>query len=118
MENPATWTDAERIVSKAYGDWADEKGRLMAAHASGKDADPPIIGLSLARRITDALRDAGLLAEHQAVDLRSAHLDELVAHAVDLMSYREMPDDGSLRELAVIVREAYSLGWESREATQ
>lgn len=51
MENPLTWGDAEKIVNKAYRTWYDN-------HA-GK-----IIGLSLARTITDALREAGLLAEH------------------------------------------------------
>jgi hypothetical protein len=50
MENPDTWGEAERIVSTAYLEWA-------------ADRDKGVIGLSLTRRVTDALRKAGLLKE-------------------------------------------------------
>lgn len=49
MENPSTWGDAERIVHNALNEFEDQTlGEMMA-------------GLSLERRITDALRAAGLL---------------------------------------------------------
>jgi hypothetical protein len=112
VENPDTWGAAEKIVSKVYGDWADEKGRLMAAKQRGEDVHP-IIGLSLARRITDALRDARLLVAPSPLAEMDVQLDELVGVAVDLMSSQQaMPDDDSLRDLALIVREAYALGKE------
>ena len=47
-EEPATWGPAEHVVSKAL----DE---AHAAHAA------EICGLSTVRRVTDALREAGLL---------------------------------------------------------
>lgn len=50
MENPATWGRAERVVSDAWTNWYD-------AHAKG------VVGLSLPRTITDALRAEGLLKE-------------------------------------------------------
>jgi hypothetical protein len=49
MENPSTWGEAEKIVNDAYSQWCEDMERRL-------------IGLSLARRITDALRDAGLLS--------------------------------------------------------
>lgn len=50
MENPATWGKAEKIIDKAHQDfWTDR--------ASGN------YGLSLPRRIADALREAGLLRD-------------------------------------------------------
>lgn len=52
MENPATWTKTEKIVQKAYTDWAE-------ARAKG------VIGLSLTRTVTDALRKEGLLKEEE-----------------------------------------------------
>lgn len=51
MENPATWGRAEKIVNRALTD-------AMSDHARG------VIGLSTARRITDALKQAGLLSEY------------------------------------------------------
>ena len=51
MENPATWGEAERIVNDAWTRWHDDVTGKM------------VIGLSLARTITDALRKAGLLRE-------------------------------------------------------
>jgi len=50
MENPATWTAAERVVHRALSRWQNEV-------ASG------VVGLSAARTITDALRAEGLLKE-------------------------------------------------------
>jgi hypothetical protein len=50
MEDPATWTKAERVVSEA----------LFGAEQARADG---VIGLSTARRITDALRREGLLHE-------------------------------------------------------
>ncbi len=55
MENPSTWGEAERIVS----DVLYESARHQAAVRLG--TEEPIIGLSIARQITDALRKAGLL---------------------------------------------------------
>ena len=52
MENPATWGQPERIVDKAVDD----------AYQNRKAG---LIGLSLTRQITDALRAAGLLRERQ-----------------------------------------------------
>jgi hypothetical protein len=48
MENPMTWGEAERIVDTEYKRW-------------WRDREDGMCGLSLARRVTDALRDAGLL---------------------------------------------------------
>ena len=53
MENPATWGEAERIVEQCLQEDEDAKWR-------------GICGLSLPRRITDALRDAGLLSSKDA----------------------------------------------------
>lgn len=52
MENPATWGPAERIVRQVMDD--DFQMNL---------SPEPICGLSIERRITDALRAAGLLRE-------------------------------------------------------
>lgn len=52
MENPQTWGQAEKIVHKAFQEWWSD----YALH---------VIGLSLARRVTDALRAEGLLKEDQ-----------------------------------------------------
>lgn len=54
MENPATWGPAEHVVLKAL-DEHDENER--------RPPDERLIGLSLVRRITDALRREGLLRE-------------------------------------------------------
>jgi hypothetical protein len=51
MENPASWGEAERVVKRALADWWN-------LNDPGK---PVTCGLSLERRITDALREAGLL---------------------------------------------------------
>lgn len=51
-ENPATWTEAEHIVRKVL----DEERAL-------RQDGQVVIGLSLERRITDALRRANLLAD-------------------------------------------------------
>jgi len=56
MENPATWGPAEKIVNQAL-DAFYENVR--------KPADERVIGFSLARSITNALRVAGLLKEEQ-----------------------------------------------------
>lgn len=56
MENPATWGRAEQVISQAYQDWW--KGR-----AEGRT------GLSLPRRIADALRAAGLLRDEDQGEL-------------------------------------------------
>lgn len=53
MENPATWGEAEKIVQKTLDAVTDE------IYERGPEGYR--IGLSVARRITDALRDEGLL---------------------------------------------------------
>lgn len=50
MENPATWGKAEKVIDEAYQDWWKSRARGT-------------YGLSLARRIADALRDAELLRD-------------------------------------------------------
>lgn len=50
MENPGTWTLAEHVVNKAIND-----------HFT--DRNQGLIGLSVVRRITDALRAEKLLVE-------------------------------------------------------
>jgi hypothetical protein len=56
MENPATWGPAERIVDEVLG-----KAILNMA----KPVEERVIGSSIARQVTDALREAGLLKEIQ-----------------------------------------------------
>ncbi len=51
-ENPQTWSEAERIVD-----------RVLTDHAENMRRPDPLIGLSVVRQITDALRRAGLLRE-------------------------------------------------------
>ena len=51
-ENPATWGEAEHVVADALHD-----------HDANMRSPDPVIGVSVVRRITDALRDAGLLAD-------------------------------------------------------
>ena len=54
-ENPATWGEAERIVNKVLDDHFTYSHKVMAGEAEA------LAGLSLIRKITDALREAGLL---------------------------------------------------------
>lgn len=55
MENPASWGEAERVVSK------------VLTEAFERNQNPEfVIGLSLERRITAALREVGLLAEAES----------------------------------------------------
>ena len=54
MENPATWGPAERVVREVL----DEERAL-------RQDGQVVIGLSLEMRITDALREAGLLMGSQ-----------------------------------------------------
>lgn len=49
MENPATWGRAEKVVDQVIRDH--------------RDRTDSVIGLSLTRRITDALRREGLLKD-------------------------------------------------------
>lgn len=48
MENPETWTDAEKVIHKALN--AADQARMQG-----------VVGLSRPRQIADALREAGLL---------------------------------------------------------
>ncbi len=57
MENPATWSKAERIISDTMRD------RALANYKSVQAGHGPIIGWSLAKCIAEALRNAGLLVE-------------------------------------------------------
>ncbi len=57
MENPATWSEAEHVVNEAYHDWH-------------KSRESGIVGLSLARRITDSLRRAGLLIDGERTEFK------------------------------------------------
>lgn len=57
MENPATWGDAEHVVSKVLDEFHENQERAIT------DPDKAFFGLSLERRITDALREAGLLKD-------------------------------------------------------
>lgn len=61
MENPATHGKAEKIVSKVLDDFFENQQRAIT--------DPVFVlfGPSLERRITDALRKEGLLAEEDHV---------------------------------------------------
>lgn len=59
MENPATWGEAEHIVSRILDE--DYRHRHQVAQGEAE----PLCGFSLERRITDALRDAGFLSEDQ-----------------------------------------------------
>jgi hypothetical protein len=54
MEDPATWSEAEVIISKLLYDDAEQR-------ALGS-SDAYYAGLSLPRRIADALRGTGLLS--------------------------------------------------------
>lgn len=54
MENPATWGPAERIIDEILG-------KIILGW--GKSGEEITCGLSAARQIADALRNAGLLKE-------------------------------------------------------
>jgi len=56
MENPTTWSDAEKIIQRVYLCHIEE---IYLHHQKGE----PVAGFSLYRQIADALREAGLLAE-------------------------------------------------------
>lgn len=59
MENPSTWGEAERIVQQVLDDFfANQKKRVT-------DPTKIMIGRSLPRHVTDALREAGLLKEEE-----------------------------------------------------
>lgn len=60
MENPTTWGKPERIVHDVLQQWWSERevSRRSEHGAPGSVA----AGLSLERRITDALRDAGQIS--------------------------------------------------------
>jgi hypothetical protein len=60
MENPASWGKAEQIIDKEYHDWWDLRVDGM-------------VGLSLAKRVADALRAEGLLAVEEAEHHRGKH---------------------------------------------
>jgi hypothetical protein len=55
MENPATWGRAERIVRNVLTNFYDNQARAVT------DPAKIMVGLSLERQITDALRAEGLL---------------------------------------------------------
>lgn len=55
MENPATWGPAEKIVRDVLDDFFENQAKPIT------DESKTICGLSLERRITDALRAEGLL---------------------------------------------------------
>lgn len=57
MENPATWGEAERIVQQVLDDFFANQNKPIT------DPAKYIAGLSLERKITDALREAGLLKD-------------------------------------------------------
>lgn len=57
MENPATHGEAERVVGKVLDDFFENQEKPIT------DPSKYICGPSLERRITDALREAGLLGE-------------------------------------------------------
>lgn len=54
MENPGSWTLAEHVVNKAL-----EEHDMLMRH------EPGLCGLSVVRKITDALRAEGLLISDQ-----------------------------------------------------
>jgi hypothetical protein len=57
MENPSSWGEAERIVQRVLDDFFANQDRAVT------DPGKLMFGRSLERRITDALREAGLLSE-------------------------------------------------------
>jgi hypothetical protein len=50
MENPMTWGEPEKVIQDAYRQWSEAR-------------DKGVVGLSLAKTISNALRNAGLLNE-------------------------------------------------------
>jgi hypothetical protein len=61
MENPATWGEAERIVDRVLTEFFANQEMLVTNPAK------VMFGYSLERLITNALREAGLLTEGDAV---------------------------------------------------
>lgn len=59
MENPATGGTAERIVDRVLTDFNINQERMIT------DPAKAFFGRSLARQVTDALREAGLLIEEE-----------------------------------------------------
>lgn len=57
MENPATWGEAERIVSEVLNRFFENQERAIT------DPDKVMMGLSVERKIVNALRAEGLLSE-------------------------------------------------------
>jgi hypothetical protein len=57
MENPATWGKAEKIVATVIDDHFEHHRKVAAGEAE------PVMGLSLAAKVTSALRAAGLLRD-------------------------------------------------------
>ena len=57
MENPATWSEAEIVVGRVLEWFFENQVKSIT------DPTKIVVGLSLERRITDALREAGLLKE-------------------------------------------------------
>ena len=79
MENPATWGEAEKVIRQAYD-------------AHSEDRAKGVYGLSLVRRIADALREAGLLEGHCASCDGHACEDEDV-RVVRMVPVDEAEDD-------------------------
>jgi retron-type reverse transcriptase len=68
MENPATWGEAERVVQGVFNKLTEEEANYRLNPATRR------YGLSPARRITDALRKAGLLKEDKPPSLNDNEL--------------------------------------------
>lgn len=77
MENPDTWGEAERVVDREYERW-------------WRDRENFVCGLSLARRVTDALRDAGLLMKtREELDAREIEvIPDLKAGDIATLQFR------------------------------
>lgn len=58
MENPATWGQAEKVINSVLQGIFTRDRSIVA-----RDRDEAVCGLSHARLIADALRDADLLKE-------------------------------------------------------
>lgn len=67
MENPDTWVEAERVVQQVLDHFYADRSKIM-------------IGLSLAKQVTNALREAGLLrpVSHHTPLLRADALDDVI----------------------------------------
>lgn len=79
MENPASWTSAERVVDQVIREHRNERARATLSRGKAR------IGLSLARRITDALREEGLL--------REVTKEQKVAQASEALNFWLEPDN-------------------------